>query len=50
MSIHIHTCIFFVKLLFSVNRNNNGNVKTLKIIKKVIFVLFVLEKFKFEEM
>jgi len=29
---------------------NNSNVKTLKIIKKVISALFVLEKIKFEEM
>ena len=28
---------------------NNSNVKTLKIIKKVISALFVLEKIKFEE-
>ena len=28
------------------NRNNNSNVKTLKIIKELIFVLLVLEKCK----
>jgi len=30
--------------------NNNSNMKTLIIIKKIIFALFVLEKVKFEEM
>jgi len=49
--IHIYSCIplSFVKLLFNVLENNN-NVKTVKIIKKVIFALFVLGKIKFEEM
>ena len=38
--------LFFIKLLFSVIEIIivNNNVKTLKIIKKVIFALFVLEK------
>jgi len=49
--VHIYLCIplSFVKLLFNIIENNN-NVKTVKIIKKVIFALFVLGKIKFEEM
>ena len=36
----------FVKLLFNIIEINNSNVKTLKIIKKIIFALFVSEKNK----
>jgi len=49
----VHTCSyipFFFYKTFWCNRNNNSNVKTLKIIINVIFALFVLEKIKFEEM
>ncbi len=36
---------FLVKLLFNLNKNNdNNNEKTLKIIKSIIFALFVLEE------
>ena len=47
MSTYSYILLSFVKLFFS--RNNNSIVKTLKIIKNIIFVLFVLEKIKFEK-
>jgi len=46
--VHTYSDILFsfVKFIFEYNRNNNNSVKTLKIIKKIIFALFVLEKIK----
>jgi len=41
--IHVHP-YFFYKITFYCNKNNNSNVKTLKIIKGIIFALFISEK------
>ena len=44
MSIYIYPS-FFCKITFQCNKNNdNNNEKTLKIIKSIIFALFVLEE------
>ena len=50
---YVHACLYiplsFVKLLFS-DSNNNSNVKILKIIKRIIFALFILKELKLGQM
>jgi len=49
MSIYIYIYFLFVKLLFD-KKNNSIIMRTEKIIKKIIFALFLLQKVKLKKL